>query len=191
MVVFWFLIIMVACVPLNLSDYTVPEEPPGFLAKKTIAVLPFRGSVAVLEPTGEWFAHKLAMSGKLKVISPEQSKLLLLENERTSALQWKNPQEAADIGRTIGADLVIIGSLYTKPCLIQWDAVCKVALIDTRNGEEIGTYEGVDMINNWDPALSYMRAANKAAYEIIGSKKIPQAPSPIRLHYETEKENPQ
>lgn len=173
LVLFWVYLSIVSCASINLSDYAIPEEPPSYLAEKSIAVLPFKGSVPTLDPAGEWFAHKLAMSGKLKVIAPAQVELLLSDKGETSLLQWKSPQEAAAIGQKIGAELVAIGTINTEKSKMHWNVVCEVVLVDSGSGEVSDPYKGIDMMMDYyDPAVYYMRSANKAAFAIIGAKKM-------------------
>lgn len=172
LVLFWVCLGIASCASINLSDYAIPEEPPPFLVEKSIAVLPFKGSVPTLDPAGEWFAHKLAMSGKLKVMAPAQVELLLLDKGKSSLLQWESLQEAAVIGQEVGTQVVAIGTINTEKSKMHWNVVCEVMLVDSNNGEVSGPYKGVDMMMDYyDPAIYYMRSANKAAFAIIGAKK--------------------
>jgi len=169
-------LVIASCASINLSDYSFPDDPPPFLIDKSIAVLPFQGSVPPLAPAGEWFTYNLAKAGNLNILSPSQVELFFHDRNKSASLTWESSLEAAAIGRELDSQLVFLGKLSSEKNTMSWNAVCEVTLVDSFSGEILGHYKGVDMIMDYlDPVKYYMRAVNKAAYEIIGAKKKPSS----------------
>lgn len=100
--------------------------------KELLAVLPFAGHPGLRRGAGEWFAHKMEMLPRYRVIAPGTTEMQLA-SETDVGERAIDVEEAKRLGALLGAQLVVLGNVKLNEYALI--AEVEVTLIDVSNGE--------------------------------------------------------